>query len=137
MMEMPTVEQFLDVIDVINFGKLSGQKDTKIDPSIDFIELPNHVMTHPWLFTVLDGSGETKAKIAGALLVQSLTKLKNKADEANKNEVQEFINGCHLTLAYLWATCKGLIYTEISPSEPSRIGHSQQRRLIPHQPPQR
>jgi hypothetical protein len=32
----------------------------------------------------------------------------DEANETNKDEVQEFINRCHLTLTYLWVMCKGL-----------------------------
>jgi hypothetical protein len=63
--KIPMIVQFLDAIDADDFEKLLGQKETKIDPSTDFIKLPNHVMTHPLLFTALQGDeGETEAKIA-------------------------------------------------------------------------
>lgn len=100
--------QFLSAASPEVFEGLVGEKDSAIESETDFVTLPNHVMTHPLMFTTLDGAGVAKANEAGAKFVQTLLQIQEEATDDNEEEVQTFIDGCHLPLVYIWATCKGL-----------------------------
>jgi hypothetical protein len=105
---MPMIRQFLDITDANEFESLSSNRGIEIDETTDFAKLLNHVMTHTLFMTTLGGAGEVKAKIDGAKFIKTLLQIRNNTDGTNDEEVSKFVNGCHLTLAFIWATCKGM-----------------------------
>jgi hypothetical protein len=99
---MPTIKHFPDIIDADKFENLSLTRGIDIDATTDFAKLPNHVMTHTLFLTTLGGAGKVEAKIAGAKFVKTLLQIRDEVDGTNEApEVTEFVDGCHLTLAFI------------------------------------
>jgi hypothetical protein len=46
------------------------------------------------------------AKEAGLKIVETLREIADAADASDAAEVSIFMEGCHLSLAYIWATAK-------------------------------
>jgi hypothetical protein len=66
-------------------------------------------MTHTLFLTTLGGAGKVEAKIAGVKFVKTLLQIRDEADGTNEApEVTEFVDGCHLTLGFIWVMCKGM-----------------------------
>jgi hypothetical protein len=105
---IPTLKQFLKTLDERGFDMLSPDPKAKLKPEMNFIDLPNHIMTHPFVFEALDGMGEIPAKVAKAALVRDIRDVQEHDNPEDAVEMEEFIQGSHLPLAYIWAINRGL-----------------------------
>jgi hypothetical protein len=109
------MKQFLETNDEEEFAALSAEAGAKIDDGVDLINLPNHVLGHPMVMQALKWKGTLPAKEAATLLLDAIGRIhdafEEDEDEESSSPRDEFVKECHLTLAYLWATSKGLTST--------------------------
>jgi hypothetical protein len=60
--KMPSMDQFLEVTSEDEFESLTAEADAIIEPETDFVDLPNHTMTHPIIFRTLGGGRRNACK---------------------------------------------------------------------------
>jgi hypothetical protein len=75
---------------------------------IDFRSIPNHVFAHPFVFYAMEGQGKMTSMKAGTLILKRMEELLIKADESNAAYIGAFVQSMHQTIAFLWASSKGL-----------------------------
>jgi hypothetical protein len=104
-----TLDQFLALELEDDFENLRAEEGAEITEELDFTRMPRHLFVHPFFFGTLEGKGTSSAKGAATKIIKRLQRIKKEVEPGDEEQIQDFIKGTLLVLAFLWAISRGLI----------------------------